>query len=358
MTEPDPMIIHQGLALSSSFLKKCFSENGLSFLGLVAKQDLSRDTDFFSRWISDGNHASMKYLSDNEEVRSDLSRVLPDVRSVMCFALSYQKSTGPFPRIAGYAQTFDYHKIMKKLAEKVLNRLKEAFPELQTCTARVCVDTAPVPERSYACASSSSGIIGKNSMFIQPGVGSFLLLGEILLTVDLRLTEDVPPENTSPHHVVKTSCGPCRRCQVHCPTGALSLDYQVDSRLCLSYWTIEHRGVIPQKFWPYLKKYWYGCDICQDVCPFNRVQSKPLETSHNSIHKGVGVDLLSVVMMTEEEYRTWFGGTAMTRAKREGLSRNALIAMWASQDLRLQRAIDFADRSESLVLRETAAMMR
>src|SRR5690606_6307703 len=131
---------------------------------------------------------------------------------------------------------------------------------------RVMVDTAPVLERALA-AKTARGFIGKNTCYIHPLLGSFLMLGVVLTDIPLPSDERVPVDPA--RHLPSGGCGACRECQVHCPTGALDADYRIDAKKCLAYWTIEHRGVIPERFWPWIGTYYFGCDICQITCPYN-----------------------------------------------------------------------------------------
>jgi epoxyqueuosine reductase len=212
----------------------------------------------------------------------------------------------------------------------------------------VCVDTAPILERALA-ASAGAGFIGKSSMFIHKTHGTFLMLGEILST---RSTGE--PAAQFPQ--TPPNCGSCQRCQTYCPTGALNTAYTLDARRCLSYYTIEHRGTIPVAFWPWLRFYMFGCDICQLACPKNRsVPAAPVRTHSRWGNAETAPSLLEIVQMSERDYANWFGGSPLTRAKREGLQRNALIAMVAKADPRLDDALAFVETSGGAVLKATAA---
>jgi len=214
--------------------------------------------------------------------------------------------------------------------------------------ARVVVDSAPILERALA-ARTRRGFIGKNTCFIHPEKGSFFLLAEILLT--LPLPADQPARVDVQHRGPDGGCGSCKRCQVHCPTGALNEAYQLDAKRCLSYWTIEHRGPVPEEFWPYLADYLFGCDICQLVCPYNR--GAVVTSRTDLVRLGDLPSLLAIVTMDQASYVRWFGGTPMTRAKREGLQRNALIAMVVTNDGRLEEALASVTTESHPVLIET-----
>ena len=222
---------------------------------------------------------------------------------------------------------------MKKRGESIAVSLAEQCLD-KKLRFRVCVDSAPVLERALA-SKGSDGFIGKNTLFIHPQKGSYLLLAEIF--VDIILPYDQRKIVNPAIRSKDGGCGTCRRCQINCPTEALQLDYKIDARKCLAYFTIEHRGTIPVAYWKFLGKYWFGCDICQLVCPYNRnleyAKIKAIEVKQNNF------DLFSVATMNQAYYESQFGGTPMTRAKKQGLQRNALIAMIVTEDSRYQEAI-------------------
>lgn len=290
----------------------------------------------------------MSFLESNVELRRDPRKLLPGARSVIAVGMNYylgdklrSSEWGVTPRIAQYARLRDYHRFLRRLGEDLADWISEALAP-ESISNRVLVDTAPILERSIA-ARAGGGFIGKNTCFIHPKLGSWILLAEILTTADLSFE--------SPHNVVPSTrsehggCGSCRRCQVYCPTGALNLDYVLDANRCLAYWTIEHRGVIPEEFWPWLGKYYFGCDICQLVCPYNR-GAKILE-NQNLVHFKQPPSLFDIATMDQSGYERMFGGTPMTRAKRHGLKRNALIAMAVTDHPQLFSAMKLAPQGEA-----------
>lgn len=223
---------------------------------------------------------------------------------------------------------------------------------------RVCCDSAPLLERSIA-VQAGLGFRGKNTCVISRQKGSLFFIGELLTSLDLSSLVLEKHEGTQPQ---RSSCGTCRRCQVHCPTGALDMDYRMDARKCIAYWTIEHRGPIPQVYWPAVGMYVFGCDICQLVCPFNRVlRSSPTAESLSPLVPRIDreIDLHALATMTQSQYETWFGGTPLTRAKREGLMRNGLIALYVKDRKTWQKAVRFLSTwgETPEVLRETLSQM-
>ena len=339
-------------------IESTFAIQGLSLIGVVPLGVDTKSFSHFEQWLSKGKHAGMKFLENYKELRRDPSQIEPEMNAAIVFALNYfqgDKVRSSSTRVAQYARMQDYHKFMKKKAEVVADELSkyDGFGE----SFRVVIDSAPILERSLA-SQTSSGFIGKNTCFIQPQKGSFYLLGEVLAKVQLNEIFEKPvyvdPGKRDP---VLGGCGTCKRCQVNCPTGALESEYQLDANLCLSYWSIEHRGTIPRKIWPHFKQYWFGCDICQTVCPYNRKASTnfdlPLKDSLRN------VDLYEVAVMSQRTYEELFGGSPMTRAKRAGLSRNALIAMAVTGDTRVPEAVKKirALEGDNEMLMETCAQV-
>lgn len=298
----------------------------------------------------------MSYLERYQDARRDPTRLLPGASSVIVFAWNYYqgdrwadvKRLGT-PVVAQYARLADYHKLMARKADAITARLEqelECGPEVKFRTA---IDTLPLLERNFA-ARTSMGFIGKNSMYIHPQKGSFLLLGSLLTTLDLPA--DDAAEVDAKARSRQGGCGTCQRCQVYCPTGALSEDFKVDASRCLAYWTIENRGVIPEEYWPWLRHYYFGCDICQLVCPYNK------NIKSGAVSPRTFVSLYEVATMDQKTYETVFGGTSMTRAKRFGLRRNALIAMTVTRDPKLEDAIDKVQSDSHPVLAETILQIK
>lgn len=324
-------------------IEKSFDNTGLLLIGVVPLQGDDRGFKAFEQWLSNKMHAGMSFLERYKEIRQDPKKLGEGLVSSILFSMPYyqgDKLRSPVkPRVAQYARFTDYHKFMKKKAGGALDALKNLNHDIEL-QGRVTIDSAPILERSLF-SSSGQGFIGKNTCFIHVEHGSYLLLGELHLNcaVEYSVKEKVDSQTRTD----RGGCGTCRRCQVNCPTGALSKDYILDATKCLSYWTIEHRGPVPEEFWPHFQKFWYGCDICQLVCPYNRVS---VNVSSNLPLKGVeDLDLFDVAVMDQSQYESMFGGTPMTRAKKNGLKRNALIALWASKDSRLNQAVERIEQS-------------
>ena len=326
------------------------------FLGVAKLEEDVLSFSRFEKWLHEGRQGSMHWLEKYSLQRKNSSLVEAGCTHSILMAIPYTLPQSQdaveynfeTSKIARYACFEDYHKFAARVGTAVCKELQSQFDGEQLLKWRVVSDTAPILERALH-ASFSAGFIGKNTMFIHPKWGSWLLLMEILTNYAFS-TEKVAIKSLA--RSSEGGCGSCKRCQVHCPTGALNEDYTIDARKCLSYLTIENRSAIDLKYWKHFAKYWYGCDICQNVCPYNRGPklNSPLRLKDNSQR-----DLFDIVQMSQKQYEDWFGGTAMTRAKRNGLRRNAFIAMAASKHLRIQEAIHIMTNDGDSVLNETAS---
>jgi epoxyqueuosine reductase len=339
-------------------------DHGLFYLG-QAPLDVAQDFRWFEKWLAEGRQADMQYLEKYLEVRKDPKKLLDGAKSALVFGLPYylgdkwQRGPGhATPQIAMYARLLDYHKVVKKILTDLMEDLKTRFVELERESYRVTVDSAPLLERAVT-ASTGQGFIGKNTCYIHPKLGSFLLLGEIIVTwgIDDAAASETPKRVDASKRTPLGGCGSCKRCQVHCPTGALDQDYQIDARRCLSWWTIENRGPIPEEYWKWIGQYMFGCDICQLVCPWNRgLEVSPHTTSLLKISNNL--DAYEVAVMDEKKYLELFAKTPATRAKKDGLVRNALIALHVRGDPRIDSAMLHLDDDPSEVIRHTISTIK
>jgi epoxyqueuosine reductase len=312
---------------------------GFSLVG-IASVEPSDHLDFYTRWVEDGKHGEMAYLAREDSVarRSDLRGTLPSVRSAVVVGDEYFQEDPPgVPAdparavIARYARGRDYHDTIKKRLLD-LQRWIEATAE-GPVEGRVYVDTGPILERELALRAGV-GWFGKNTMLIHPKRGSYFFLG--LLLLDLDLDADAPFE--------EDHCGTCRNCLDDCPTGALlgrdaSGAPVMDATRCISYLTIEHRGPVPEDLRPLMGNRVYGCDICQEVCPWNQRFARP--AAEESYRASEGLDGPSLLKLADEllglndkEFRALFRKSPIKRAKRAGLLRNVCIALgnWGTGD--------------------------
>jgi epoxyqueuosine reductase len=329
---------------------------GLHFFG-VSSLDVSRDFKWFQEWLDESRHGSMEWMTNHLKIRENPEYLLPNAKVAFTFGFPYslgdkwsRGNNHEPPRIAQYARLKDYHKFLRAKLERIQSSLENISGKSQTW--RIAVDSAPLLERALA-ANAGGAFVGKNTCVIHAKKGSFFLLGEILTSWDFHPADTAPQPDT--RHKPRTEaggCGTCKRCQVHCPTGALDEDYRIDARKCLSYWTIEHRGEIPLEYWPWIARYIFGCDICQLVCPYNR-GLEPSQEAQSLVKISSTPDLIDMITMDQRRYETLFGGTPMTRAKRSGLRRNALIAGVVNKDARLFSIIKLLEQDEDPVIRAT-----
>ncbi|MCB0403509.1 MAG: tRNA epoxyqueuosine(34) reductase QueG [Bdellovibrionales bacterium] len=328
-------------------MEQLLNLEGLEFLGICSPKTPDA-FEQFERWLGEGRHGEMRFLERHTELRAEPARLLPGSRTAILFALGYdQREKLPVagPVVAQYARIRDYHKLLRQSGERIALTLKTHYPGAE---ARVFVDSAPILERALA-AQTERGFIGKNTCYIHPELGSFVLLAGILTSIDFE--KDIPSRINPGVHLPEGGCGACRECQKICPTGALDTDYSIDSRRCLAYWTIEHRGTIPEQYWPWLSTYYFGCDLCQLACPYNLKKDKGYLPSHIPVRQYP--DLFATATMDQSTYEYHFGGTPLTRAKREGLRRNALIAMAVIEHSQLQAALEICEMDGAPVLKET-----
>ncbi len=273
--------------------------------------------DFLS-WLREGFAAGMGYLHRQADARSHPSHLLPGVRSAVVVAMVYgarqELAEGPtLGKVARYARGDDYHEVLWRRLESLLDWLRTERPG--TAGRAVC-DTAPLLERDFA-RLAGMGWIGKNTMLIHRRLGSFTVLGTLLTDADLR-----PDEPFMADH-----CGTCTRCLDACPTDAFVQPGRLDANRCISYWTIEHKGPIPDEAAANLHGWAFGCDICQDVCPWNRKAPPGREPSLAPRPDAATPDLLEWLGAEPDTLRRSLKGTALARAKRQGLARNAALVL-------------------------------
>jgi len=292
---------------------------GFDAVGIAAARGLERDGATLERWLAGGLHAGMAWMQREPARRADPRALLPGCRSVVAVALNYWPGDpGPAAaadraRVARYAWGRDYHRVLG-------SKLRDLAAWLDAecgSTSRACVDTSPVLERGWAEAAGL-GWIGKNANLLSRELGSWLLLGELLTTAQL---DPDPGPGTD-------ACGTCTACLEACPTGAIVEDGLVDARRCIAYWTIEHRGALPPEQRAGIGAWIFGCDVCQEVCPWNRRFARPAADPalrrRDDLH---GLDAVEILRLDEATFRRRFSGTALMRAKWEGLRRNACVVI-------------------------------
>ncbi len=316
---------------------------GFIFCGFTRLAPLPRKQ-FFADWLAQGRAAEMTYLARDPQRRLDPSLPFPEAKSVIC--LGYPYTPPPLPdidwrrelrgRIAAYAAGLDYHHTIQAKLKTFVAYLQATVPGLW---ARPYVDTGPLFEREWA-HRSGLGWFGKNTMLLRKGVGSWFFLAEILVSIELE-GEGIP----------QAHCGKCTRCLTDCPTGALEEGYTLKAPLCISYLTIEHRGPIPHELRPQMGNWVFGCDVCQEVCPWNKKFAQPRE----EIAEALFPSLPELMTLDEAGFRSRFGRSAIRRTKRRGLLRNVAIALGNSRNPRAIPVLQTAlNDPEPLVRSHTA----
>ncbi len=330
---------------------------GFDLAGVAPVHDFV-ELDQFRKWIAAGRAGEMKYMEARDDAgdlkRASLRSTVPWVRSVIVCAINYNTDQ-PYSTevsdpdrgwIARYAWgNQDYHDAVMDRLRIVENKLRQAIsdPENSALQTRCYVDTGPIVERVYA-KYAGVGWIGKNTCILNQKLGSWLFLGVILTSLELE------PDLPAPDR-----CGTCTACIDACPTDALIGPYQLDSNLCISYLTIEKRGAIPEDMRAGMGRHVFGCDICQDVCPWNRKAPATSAVEFQAREGLVNPALEWLAEMTAEQFRETFRGSAVRRAKRSGLRRNAVIAMGNSGDRRFEPLLEKLCGDEDEVVAESAA---
>jgi epoxyqueuosine reductase len=301
-------------------IKYAARELGFEVAGIASVDPLDRDETAFRQWREEGFAAGMDYMTRRPELNARPRALVPYAQSLITLAVNHYSSAPAFEhqhrygRVARYAWGLDYHEVVKPRLRTLVRKIEHIAA--RPVHARCFVDAVPLLERAVA-ARAGLGFFGKNSVLLQPRSGSWFFLSEILLDLEL------PPDNFE----IKISCGTCHRCLDACPTNAFAGPYRLDSRRCISYLTIENKGAIPRELRAAIGEWVFGCDVCQEVCPFNRFAS---DTAWPEFQPEAGVgprlDLAEVLSIaTDREFRERFRGTPLTRPKRRGLLRNAAV---------------------------------
>lgn len=301
-------------------IKMAARDLGFEVAAITSVERLEGDDAAFQEWCEAGFAAGMEYMTRRPELNADPRALVPYARSVITLAVDYYSAAPAFEhehrygRVARYAWGRDYHDVVKPRLQALVSKIELLIG--RRVHARCFVDAVPLLERAVA-ASAGLGFFGKNTNLLQPRSGSWFFLSEILLDLEL------PADNRQ----IKISCGTCRRCIEACPTDAFPGPYQLDSRKCISYLTIENKGPIPRELRAPMGDWIFGCDVCQEVCPFNRFASDTRWPEFNpEAGAGPRLDLVELLSITgDPEFRYRFRGTPLTRPRRRGLLRNAAV---------------------------------
>lgn len=296
---------------SAAEIKEKAKKTGFDACGIAQVATADTEALFFDRWLKEGNHAGMAYMENHREIRLNPAGLVEGAKTVISVALNYypeQKLPPEAPHIAYYAYGKDYHFVIKEMLDELWSAVTG---QTDTGTARFFTDSAPILERYWAW-KAGLGWIGKNTNLIIPGKGSFFFLGEIVTSLEAD-HYDMPQ---------KDRCGSCSRCLEACPTEALEGPRHLNARKCLSYLTIENRGEIPAEQAACLGNRLYGCDTCQEVCPWNRFARPTRIEAFRPAPALFSLRKEDLKGFSREEYNRIFAKSAVKRAKYEGLIRN------------------------------------
>lgn len=285
---------------------------GFDFAGIAKAEYMDEEARHLEEWLHRGLHGKMQYMENHFEKRIDPRKLVPGAKSVISLSYNYDtpktQKDPDAPRISKYAFGKDYHFVIKRKLKSLLQFIND---NIGAVNGRCFVDSAPVLERDWA-KRSGAGWIGKNTLLINPTRGSYFFLAELI--VDLELEYDSP---------MKDYCGTCRRCIDACPTKAISEQgYILDGSKCISYFTIELKEAIPEDYRGKFENWAFGCDICQEVCPWNRFSKPHNEPEFEPHHRLLEMTKSDWEEITEEVFKEIFRESAVKRTKFEGLKRN------------------------------------
>lgn len=291
----------------SSIRNKAY-ELGFDGCGFTDAVVSSTFASWFENYLAEGLNGDLHYLARNKAKILNPSVLMPDAKTVVCLTAHYRcNNKNDNPKIARYAQVNDYHLIAKEKAHELLTYMQDLIPGLQ---GRVFIDSGCFPEKYFA-AQAGLGFIGKNNLLIQPSAGSFLFISTIL--INHALPSDTP---------LTESCGSCTRCVDACPVGALGHE-GLDARRCLSFHNIENQRTVPGEIAVHLKDHWFGCDICQEVCPWNAEVNWPQPRLFHLMQPVTGLSYQKLGEYTEAEFARDFSNTVLRRAGLEKLKHSA-----------------------------------
>ncbi len=288
-------------------------ELGFASVGVARAEALTNEGRNLREWLNRGYQGTMEWMGENVEKRVDPRSIVPNAKSVVCVAMNYYTDVrhadeSAVGKISRYAWGDDYHAILTERLRQLLNYIVEQVPD---ANAKLYVDTGPVMDKAWA-VRAGIGWMGKHTNVITKEYGSWVFLGEIILDVALEYDEPIAD-----------FCGSCTACIDACPTAAITEPYVLDSNKCISYLTIEHRGPLAPEISSQFGNWVYGCDICQDVCPWNRFQQPTKEQAFQPRPWNAAPSLADLAEISQEQFTEHYRKSAMKRTKREGLIRNA-----------------------------------
>lgn len=294
------------------FIKKTATELGFDYCGIAKAMKLDDDARRLEQWLKQGMHGTMHYMENNFELRIDPSRLVPGAKTVITFLKNYyppKQQEAVAPKISKYAFGKDYHEVIKKQLNELLQLIKDKIGEVN---GRGFVDSAPVLERTWA-QRSGLGWVGKNGNLITKQSGSFYFIATLITDLELEYDDSF----------AKDYCGTCTKCIDACPTDAILPDKVIDGSQCISYYTIELKDqLIPDEMKGKFDGWMFGCDVCQDVCPWNRFSHPHREKDFAPIPEILNLSTQEWEQMTEESFRKLFRDSPLRRSKFNGIQRN------------------------------------
>lgn len=305
---------------------------GFDLFGIVPITK-SRNAEQLDAWLAHGMYGNMEWMARESSVakRKDPLQIMPEAKRLLVLAYQYTPPVIPVELlndpsrgiIARYALYNDYHDLIENKIELLVGALQQQHGEFSW---KAYIDTGPILEREWA-TTAGLGFIGRNSNLINSRLGSYLFLAEVLVDTELPVTEQV----------VKRNCARCNSCRVKCPTQAIVQDKVIDARLCISYQTIESKACIPEELRPLLKNRIYGCDICQEVCPWNKNVAAQTKADFKVRPELIAPPLKSLLFFTDQEFHDFFRKSPIKRVKREGFMRNVSVALgnWGSAEAKV-----------------------
>lgn len=296
-------------------IKQKAVEIGFDKVGIVRADPLTHENDHLNTWLENNFYGQMSWMAREPDKRNDPRLLFPEVQAIIVVALNYftdhkHEDDPTAGKISRYAWGDDYHDVLREKLTELLEWIKSEKPDV---AGKICVDTSPFMDKAWA-VRAGLGWLGKHTNLITTELGSWVFIGSLLLNIELDYDNEI----------VEDHCGTCTACLDACPTNAIVEPYVVDSRKCISYATIELRDEnLPDEIVSNLDGWLYGCDICQDVCPWNRFETKTNELRFEPRENEISLVLKTVEQMTHDEYVIRFRGSAVKRAKLGGLKRNA-----------------------------------
>jgi len=306
------------MKLTNELVIEKAKKTGFNLIGFARADELSEQTDHLKEWLDKDYQAGMKYMERNIDKRKDVSLILPQAKSIISLAANYytdkrhsnQKGKGKLSR---YAWGKDYHLIIWEMLKELESELKKIEPSFES---KSYVDTGPVKDKAWA-VKSGIGWMGKHSNIINRKYGSWFFIANIITNYEFDYTNTIPD-----------FCGSCTACIDACPTKAIVQPYVVDSNKCISYLTIENKGEIDSRFSGKFDNWLFGCDVCQDVCPWNKKFSQSSQVAEfEPVNNQTELDLGEILAMEKSEFKSRFAESPVLRTKLKGLKRNAEFLM-------------------------------